>query len=43
VESTLVDVLILNGLRKDVYYKVVTLVRRKILGEFEEPRGGGVP
>jgi hypothetical protein len=41
VESTLVEVLILDGLGADGFYKVVILVGLNILGEFEEPRGGG--
>ena len=35
------EVLILNGLRKGGFYKVVTRVGLKILVGFEEPRGGG--
>jgi hypothetical protein len=34
VESTLVEVLILNGLGEGSYYEMVTLVGQKILGEF---------
>jgi hypothetical protein len=41
VESTVAEVLILNGLEKYDFYKVVKGVRGKILGEFEGPRGGG--
>jgi hypothetical protein len=41
VESTLVEVLILNGLEECGFYKVVTWVGLKILGEFEGRRGGG--
>jgi len=41
VESTLVEVLILNGLGEGGFYKVVTRVGRKILVEFEGLRGGG--
>jgi hypothetical protein len=36
-----VEVLILNGLRKGVFYKVVIRVGRNILVGFEEPRGEG--
>jgi hypothetical protein len=41
VESTLAEVLILKKLGAGGSYKVVTRVRRKILRDFEEPRGGG--
>jgi hypothetical protein len=41
VESTVAEVLILNGLREDGFYKMVNGVSGKILGEFEGPRGGG--
>jgi hypothetical protein len=41
VESTLVEVLILNGLVEDGIYKIVTQAGRKILREFEGPHGGG--
>jgi hypothetical protein len=41
MESTLVEVLILDGLREDDFYKVVIWVGLKILGEFDGPRGGG--
>jgi len=41
VESTLVEVLILNGFGAVDFYKVVTWAARKILGEFEELRVGG--
>ena len=41
MESTLVEVLILDGLGNDSYYKVVTSVGLEVLGEFEGPRGGG--
>jgi hypothetical protein len=41
VESTLVEVLILKELEDGGVYKMVTRVRRKILKDFEGPRGGG--
>jgi hypothetical protein len=41
VESTLAEVLILEGLGEDSSYKMVTWVGLKILGEFEGRRGGG--
>ncbi len=41
MESTFVEVLILNGLRNGCFYKMVNGVIGKILGEFEGPRGGG--
>ena len=41
MESTVAEVLILNGLGDDGFYKMVTGVSGKILGEFEGPRGGG--
>jgi len=41
VESTLVEVLILNGLENNGFYKVVTRVGLKVLEEFEGRRGGG--
>ena len=41
MKSTLVEVLILNGLRDDDFYKVVTRVGLKVLEEFEGRRGGG--
>ena len=40
MESALVEVLILNGLGADSYYKVVTDVVLKILRVFEGRRGG---
>ena len=40
MESTLVEVLILNGLRDDGFYKVVTRVELEVLVEFEGRRGG---
>jgi hypothetical protein len=40
VESTVVEVLILNGLGEGSFYKMVTLEGRGILVEFEGPRGG---
>ena len=40
MESTLVEVLILNGFGEGGLYKIVTWVGWKILGEFEGPRGG---
>jgi len=41
VESTVVEVLILNGLGAGSYYEVVTPVALNILGEFEGRRAGG--
>jgi hypothetical protein len=41
VESTLAEVLILNGLGNDDFYKVVTWEGLNILREFEGLRGGG--
>jgi hypothetical protein len=41
VESTVVEVLILNELGEGGYYEVVTYVRLKTLREFEVRRGGG--
>jgi hypothetical protein len=41
VESTLAEVLILNELGNDGFYKVVTRVGLEVLKEFEGPRGGG--
>ena len=41
MESTLVEVLILNELGNNDFYKVVTRVGLKILLEFEGRRGGG--
>jgi len=41
VESTLVEVLILDGLGEDGFYKMVTLVGLKILVGFEGRLGGG--
>jgi len=41
VESTLVEVLILDGLGNGGVYEVVTWVGLKILEEFEGRRGGG--
>jgi hypothetical protein len=41
VESTLVEVLILNGLRNGGLYKMVIGVGLKVLEEFEGRRGGG--
>jgi hypothetical protein len=40
VESTVVEVLILNGFGEGGFYKMVILAERKILGEFEGLRGG---
>jgi hypothetical protein len=40
VESTIVEVLILNGLGEGRFYKMVTYEGRKILVKFEGPRGG---
>jgi len=40
-KSTVVEVLILNGLEKGYYSEVVTLAGLKILWEFEGLRGGG--
>ena len=41
MESTLAEVLILDGLGSDGLYKVVTWVGLKVLVELEGPRGGG--
>jgi hypothetical protein len=42
VESTVVEVLILNGLGESSYYEMVILVGRNILRDFfEGSRGGG--
>jgi hypothetical protein len=41
VESTVVEVLILNGLGDDCFYKMVNAVDGKIVGEFDGPQGGG--
>jgi hypothetical protein len=41
VESTLAEVLILNGLGNNGFYKVVTRVGLEVLVEFEGRRGGG--
>ena len=41
MESTVAEVLILNGLRGDGFYKMVNGVIGKILGECEGPRSGG--
>ena len=41
MESTVVEVLIVNDLGENSFYKMVTPVRLKILREFEGPRGGG--
>jgi hypothetical protein len=40
MESTVAEVLILNGFGNDSFYEMVNGVKRKILGEFEGPRGG---
>ena len=40
MESAVVEVLILNGLEEGSIYKMVIYGRRKILVEFEGPRGG---
>jgi hypothetical protein len=40
VESTLAEVLILDGLAEGGFYKVVTWEGLKILGDFEGLRGG---
>jgi len=40
VQSAVVEVLILNGLGEDGFYKVVTCEGRKISVKFEGPRGG---
>jgi len=40
VESTVVEVLILHGLGEGSFYQMVIWERRKILVEFEGPRGG---
>jgi hypothetical protein len=39
VESTFVEVLILNGFGEGGLYKMVILAERRILGEFEGLRG----
>ena len=41
MESTLAEVLILNGLGNNGFYKVVTRVGLEVLVEFEGRRGGG--
>ena len=41
MESTVVEVLILNGFGEGGIYKMVIRAVWKILGEFEGPRGGG--
>jgi hypothetical protein len=41
VESIVVQVLILKELEDGGVYKMVTRERRKILRDFEGPRGGG--
>ncbi|HEY6387108.1 MAG TPA: hypothetical protein VIX91_15640 [Candidatus Acidoferrum sp.] len=41
MESILVEMLILDELEEDGLYKVVSRGGRKILVEFEGPRGGG--
>ena len=43
MESTVVQVLILNGLGEVAFYEVVTWVGLKILRGFYGSRGGGVP
>ena len=40
MQSAVVEVLILNGLGQDSFYKIVTWEERKTLVEFEGPRGG---
>ena len=40
MESTLVEVLILNGLENNGFYKVVTWVWLKVLVKFEGRHGG---
>ena len=40
MESTVGEVLILHGLVEGGFYKMVTWEGRKILVEFERPRGG---
>ena len=40
MESTVVEVLILNGLGEGSFYKMVTWEGWKNLVEFEGPRGG---
>jgi len=40
VESTLAEVLILDGLGGGGFYRIVTWEALKILGEFEGLRGG---
>jgi len=41
VESTLAEVLILDGLGNDGFYKMVTRVGLEVFGESEGRRGGG--
>lgn len=41
MESTLVEVLILNGLGDDGDDEMVILVEKEILGDFEGLHGGG--
>ena len=41
MKSTVVEVLIVQGLGENGFYEVVTWVGLKILQEFEGPRGGG--
>ena len=41
MKSTVVEVLIVNGLEVNGFYEMVTWVGLKILREFEGPRGGG--
>ena len=41
MESTVAEVLILNGLGEGGFYKVVNRVGQEILVEFEGPRSGG--
>ncbi len=41
MESTLAEVLILDGLGNGGFYKVVTLEELKVLEEIEGRRGGG--
>ena len=41
MESTVVEVLIANGLDENSFYEMVIWVELKVLLEFEGPRGGG--
>lgn len=41
MESLVLEALILNELEESSFYKMVTYAGRKILVDFEGPRGGG--